>query len=616
MSDIITTLHPENDEETNLYPNIKQANIPNKSIIRSKLDDGINALLDSINELHPSGVDTAAHILAFTTNKGIYIGSDTGDWYYWNGTQYISGGTYQATIIGEGSIKAYNLNEDVSNYFDTKYVKLTNYNLFNKDSENNLINKYILKDGIIRDNSPQLTFVSDFIPVEGGLTISITSNSVTINNTAFAFFGSDKTTVIDYTTSSAVTFDTDHYNIIVPDGAYYVRFSGVKSLIQTTKLIVNREWTAETIDYIGNGTVSENIKNNSIIQSKLKNTYTDLFTFENATNGEYINGTGGTGSLSFLAHTDYIEIDQTKSYYGFFADMNNFPNLLTFMFACYDTDKTFIATIGTTSTTYVENLGNGYARIKAPINTKYIIVNYFISASNKLFLSPDGFKTSLEWLNIPNKYNGKKVAFLGDSITYGTGASDNFVNMFKRDNKLMLDTVTNAGINGSTISDNYNGMCNRITNLTGYDYIIVFGGTNDFSNNVALGNQFTLVEGVKTPNKTTSEFYGALNTLIENSLSTHTSTKLILMTPIHRNNLGGLPNDRTPNSQGLYLSDYVEAIKNACQFYGIECIDLNGIYQYNPNIAEIKALYFNDGIHPNTLGQEKLYDVIKKHIFY
>lgn len=123
-NDIITTLHPETDENTNLYPNIKGANIPNgvigrekldgevndlldipnKYITRNKLDDSINALLNSINELHPSGVDTSTNILAFTYDKGIYIGSDTGYWYYWNGSQYVAGGVFQASEVVDESV--------------------------------------------------------------------------------------------------------------------------------------------------------------------------------------------------------------------------------------------------------------------------------------------------------------------------------------------------------------------------------------------------------------------------------------------------------------------------------------------------------------------------------
>lgn len=48
--------------------------------------------------------DTSAHILAFTENKGIYVGTDTGHWYGWDGTQYVDGGVYQATAIADDSV--------------------------------------------------------------------------------------------------------------------------------------------------------------------------------------------------------------------------------------------------------------------------------------------------------------------------------------------------------------------------------------------------------------------------------------------------------------------------------------------------------------------------------
>ena len=112
-NDILTTLHPDQNPDINLYPNIKKENIPNGVIDRNKLDSGVNSLLNSINELKPSGVDTSAHILAFTTNKGIYIGTDTGHWYYWDGSQYVDGGDYQATQIADNSITLNLLNDDV-----------------------------------------------------------------------------------------------------------------------------------------------------------------------------------------------------------------------------------------------------------------------------------------------------------------------------------------------------------------------------------------------------------------------------------------------------------------------------------------------------------------------
>lgn len=44
------------------------------------------------------GKDTSTNILAKTSNQGVWVGSDTGHWYYWNGTQYVDGGVYQTDL--------------------------------------------------------------------------------------------------------------------------------------------------------------------------------------------------------------------------------------------------------------------------------------------------------------------------------------------------------------------------------------------------------------------------------------------------------------------------------------------------------------------------------------
>ena len=90
-NEIITTLHPDQDPDTNLYPNIKKENIPNGSIDINKLDENVISFMGS---LKPSGVDTSSNILSKTSDEGIWIGSDTGKWYYWDGSQYVEGGVY------------------------------------------------------------------------------------------------------------------------------------------------------------------------------------------------------------------------------------------------------------------------------------------------------------------------------------------------------------------------------------------------------------------------------------------------------------------------------------------------------------------------------------------
>ena len=131
MAEIITTLHPDGDENTNLYPNIKKQNIPSNSISTDKLDDNVLSLIGSLN---PSGVDTSTNILAYTSNKGIYVATDNGHWYYWNGSTYADGGVYQASEIANDSIKFNKLNDNLLNQIsinDMYRQKWQNGNLSN-----------------------------------------------------------------------------------------------------------------------------------------------------------------------------------------------------------------------------------------------------------------------------------------------------------------------------------------------------------------------------------------------------------------------------------------------------------------------------------------------------
>lgn len=104
-NEIITTLHPDKDSRTNLYPNIKSENIPLGAVSLNKLDTGVKSILNSINELKPSGVDNSATILAFKSDKGIWVGNDTGYWYYWNGRNYVVGGDYIMSIADFNKLK-------------------------------------------------------------------------------------------------------------------------------------------------------------------------------------------------------------------------------------------------------------------------------------------------------------------------------------------------------------------------------------------------------------------------------------------------------------------------------------------------------------------------------
>ena len=163
MADIITNLHPDGDENTNLYPNIKKENIPSKSISTDKLDDNVLSLIGS---LKPSGTDTSTNILAFTSNKGIYVATDNGHWYYWNGVKYVDGGIYQSS-------------EDVNNI--KLYLDSLNNVIGAKNIVDNLpkIGSYYTSDGNLNNSNSWETFKCDITEY------SILKLKLYTNNTTF-----------------------------------------------------------------------------------------------------------------------------------------------------------------------------------------------------------------------------------------------------------------------------------------------------------------------------------------------------------------------------------------------------------------------------------------------
>ena len=82
------------------------------------------------------------------------------------------------------------------------------------------------------------------------------------------------------------------------------------------------------------------------------------------------------------------------------------------------------------------------------------------------------------------------------------------------------------------------------------------------------------------------------------------------MTPLHRE-YEYMKNEKT----GKILREYVDAIRETAQNYGVAVLDLYSMSGLQPNIAEIKEIYVPDGLHPSDMGNkriaERLYSFLK-----
>lgn len=194
---------------------------------------------------------------------------------------------------------------------------------------------------------------------------------------------------------------------------------------------------------------------------------------------------------------------------------------------------------------------------------------------------------------------GKKINFLGDSITQGhgtTGPGKNYVSVFGR---LSGAKVRNYGLGGTRIArQSKPSECadfDRDFNMrademdSDADVIVVFGGTNDFGHGDAAIGDF-MSRDVYT-------FYGAMHVLCEKLINKYPRAEIVFLTPIHRMN-----EDADNGRTGLY--GYVDIIKEVARYYALPVLDLYSMSRLQPNVPEIRDMYFADDIHPSDAGAE------------
>lgn len=203
---------------------------------------------------------------------------------------------------------------------------------------------------------------------------------------------------------------------------------------------------------------------------------------------------------------------------------------------------------------------------------------------------------------------GKKIAFLGDSITQGTGTSA-IENVYWK----VLEQRTGAlcfgyGIGGTRIAPQVNiepdsidelYYANRVdTMIPDADVVVVFGGTNDFGHGDA---PFGFVED--TDERT---FCGAFHKLCRKLITRYPKAQLVVMTPLHRCS----EDDGPFNEKGVRLvSDlrgYVDAIIEIAGFYAIPVLDLYRVSGIQPRVPELKERYMPDGLHPSDAGNAQI----------
>ena len=227
-------------------------------------------------------------------------------------------------------------------------------------------------------------------------------------------------------------------------------------------------------------------------------------------------------------------------------------------------------------------------------------------------------------------WEGKEVAFLGDSIT--DPAQTNrpqriYWQYLAEDLGLKPHVYAVSGYQWDRVYKAAQKMKKEMGGAV--DAIFIFAGTNDYMNGIPLGEWFeekeeeTYLKGrtLRLPRrhfiKDMKTFRGRVNTVMEFLKTNFPDQQIVIMTPLHRGHydLGDnnvQPEESFPNALGHYLAEYVAALREAADIWSVPVIDLyreSGLFPMNDAYA--KCFRYAgprkwDKLHPNSEGHRRL----------
>ena len=487
---------------------------------------------------------TALQLAKPNGEQGVFVTSDNGHWYYWD-NQWRDGGVYQGKTVPEKTIGKV--------HFDFYSNDSKSANLFVEDN--------VVKGGFF-SSSGSYTQSDNW----GYIKINANPGDEFVTNRNFyyiAFFNGDRFVTIP----SGV----DNFRIPIPlrNNPEYNKLSGF-GIIQGKYIKENiPQSKVDNSAYITSG----NISNNAVFPQIL-------------TGGKplKINFIDGKWKLT-IPPTTYVTYKD--EFVGVVAETVILEGLTantgSYLYFEPSTRKIIEKTRLETSNSDSVVLG---------ISFSYEIPSrWMINTANPILI---------EDRICSQKWAGKKVACLGDSITQKTENVRKYYDFWKV--YLSPNTILDYGVAGSSISrktgewptwDTQVPFVERIKTIPkDIDVLTIFGGVNDWVADRTLGSLGDTED---------TTFYGALDKMFKYATQNFQGKDIYVFTPLQNDWIKRPANDGTTdgrNRSGKYLKEYVEAIKQVAEKYAIPVCDLYSTMFY-PFAEGFTEKYMPDGLHPN-----------------
>lgn len=618
---------------------------PKLEAFQNEVNDDIDTQNNRITELiaefqnvpsgSPAGVYSTQADLATADpdHSKIYLVLADGKWYYYNGTAWTAGGTYQSTGIADNSIDTKQVNH-------IEEFKITNGNFYVEKLVSGSQTASVLSTSY--DNKSITFQAAQGATISSGtysgfvLYTPITQEMADSKGIMFACETDGNNTdlvamlpQISYANVTIQKNEDNYFAFRTTNNIETYLNSHIGEMLQLRILFTNTTGISTIIKMYYIGGMARNVYKDALgnfIANKMQpSSYNtgaqyNILPIYNYTKEQFtFNFTSTTGPSAWL-----YEIDLSKNLLVKVEVLNG------------DTPDVFLKIHKTDNTTIYKSkpLTNGYAKwipsdfsnidqedlssievVLATTDTSITYENYKTSTIKYPIISQSPYtenyvenlyeiKNEISTHNYTNRLYNKKLLVLGDSMAYGHNLNRGSVwdsLIADRNNMTLVNLAQNGKfytrhqfVNGNVVAYTQEeldgglvsniGLVDMIEDLsTTTDYIVIFCGTNDTYQHVNLGS---------FGDDNYTSFYGCLNKTFNQIITKYPTENILIITPY----------PRTTN----YTNDmnYIEAINKVANFY---CIPVYNTYDAGlcvKNSTQANALMIDD-THINAAGQTR-----------